>query len=327
MCIDRFWPAIRDPYFDEVLRIVRDRQAESPGRPLVLALGSSRTKMALRAERLNHPQDVTAPVVVNVAQRGAGAIQQLTTLERFLSRGVRPRLVFVEIMPMGLSARGGRSMEESFNSVTRFSAAEVADAWRYCSRPLEFCYPWLRTRVWPCQRFNFEMRAALAIDTAEGRQPRYVSSDGWGWLTGPERLPREQVEAETRDALAGFQDALAQAAVAPGTVQIFRDIVELCRREQMAVVFVVPPEGSAFRNFAPDVALRQAAAVHQLARELTVPLVDARTWIDDDRFSDGHHALPPGADQYTERFGREVLGRYRPLLRDWSGPFVARAGT
>jgi hypothetical protein len=66
--------------------------------------------------------------------------------------------------------------------------------------------------------------------------------------------------------------------------------------------------------------------VRRLARELSVPLVDARTWIDDDGFSDGHHALPSGADQYTERFAREVLGRYRPMLHDWSGPVVARAG-
>jgi hypothetical protein len=169
------------------------------------------------------------------------------------------------------------------------------------------------------------LRAALTVDTQAGERPRYVTSDGWGWLTSPETLTREQVESETRKAVAEFQDALSQAAVAPGTMQIYRDIVALSRREQIAVLLIMPPEGSAFRNYAPAVAERQTAAVHRLARELNVPLVDARTWIGDDRFSDGHHALPCGAEQFTERFAREVLGRYRPLLQDWSGPLVARA--
>jgi hypothetical protein len=90
-------------------------------------------------------------------------------------------------------------------------------------------------------------------------------------------------------------------------VQAIRDLVYLCQKRGIAVHFVIPPEGSAFRTFAPAVAESQMNVVRELARELKVDLIDARTWVTDDGFWDGHHTTTRGADQYTERFGREVL--------------------
>jgi hypothetical protein len=43
-----------------------------------------------------------------------------------------------------------------------------------------------------------------------------------------------------------------------------------------------------------------------------VPLIDARDWVDDDGFWDGHHMLPAGAAQFTHRFEREAL---QPLVK------------
>ena len=62
------------------------------------------------------------------------------------------------------------------------------------------------------------------------------------------------------------------------------DTVQLCLDERIAVVVLVPAEGSAFRSYAPAVEETHLNAVRQLTQELGVPLVDARTWVDDDGF-------------------------------------------
>jgi len=56
-------------------------------------------------------------------------------------------------------------------------------------------------------------------------------------------------------------------------------------------------------------------AVRGLAQELAVPLIDGRTWVDDDGFYDGHHVTQKGAEQYTRRFGRDALVPYLSRLR------------
>jgi hypothetical protein len=311
--IDGLWPALRDPTFGDVRRIVHDRQADAPGRPLVLALGSSRTKMALRAERLNHPEDASAPIVINAAQLGGGPMQHLALLGRLLRDGVHPDLIFLEVMPMALSNRDGRPMEERVIDLSRFSAAEVARMLPYCAQPLRFAWPWALVHIWPCQHYRDRMRDVLSIDTADCARCRYLTGDGWGWQSADKAESRQDAEARTRSTLETHRLALTQPALAPGAMHAFRDVIGLCRREGIPVVLFMPAECSGFRNYCPEVAKTQAQAVRQLAAEAGVSLIDARTWIDDDGFMDGHHARPGGADQFTARFAREALAPYRHL--------------
>jgi hypothetical protein len=318
--IDGYWPALRDPTFGDLQRIVHDRQAELPGRPLVLALGSSRTKMALRAERLNHLEDATAPLVVNAAQLGGGPMQHLALLRRLLHEGIRPRLIFLEVMPMALSNRDGRPMEERVIDLSRFSAPEVARMWPYCAQPLRFAWPWALVHVWPCQHYRARMRDVLSIDAADSTPCRYMTGDGWGWQSADMDQSRPDVETATRATLESHRLALTQPELATGAVRAFRDLLALCRREGIAVVLFMPAECSGFRNYCPDVADAQARAIRHLAAEAAVPLIDARTWIADDGFIDGHHATRAGADQFTERFAREALAHYRHLIEDHSAP-------
>jgi hypothetical protein len=296
-----------------LLRIVNDREAELPGRPLVLVLGSSRTKLGLRAGRLNHPEDTTAPVVVNAAQLGGGPMQHLAMLRRLLNHGIRPQMIFLEIMPMALSARDGRPMEERVINLSRFSASEVARMWPYCARPFRFCYPWALVRLWPCQHYRSELREALKIDSPSCGLSRYLTCTPWGWESASP-IPPQNVAAETQATIETHRLALAQPRLAPGAVRAFSDVIDLCQRERIAVVLFMPPENSGFRNYAPDVAACQVHGLRELAGEFGVPLLDGRTWVDDDGFNDGHHANDRGADQFTACFAREALVPYRYLV-------------
>src|SRR5215475_2591146 len=87
--IEWSWLGVRDPDYAELIDIVRKRRAESPNRPLVLAIGSSSTFEGIDGERLSRPGDA---VVVNCGFTGAGPINHQIMLRRFLDDGVRPDL-------------------------------------------------------------------------------------------------------------------------------------------------------------------------------------------------------------------------------------------
>jgi hypothetical protein len=284
-----------------------------PGRPLVLALGSSRTKWALRAEQLNHPSDRAAPLVLNWGANGGGSMLAQTFLRRALEAGIRPDVVFLEVLPLSLSARRGLPFEEGMLCPWRLTAAEAAQLRPYYLRPHRFDLRWLGARALPIGRHHIELREALTVDApSPGRRQEAVPRrDSYGWSAAQHWYPADEVQRLTGISLTSFQSALTQPRLAPGASQAVRDTVRLCLEQQIGVVLVIPPEGTVFRHYAPTVSHRHTRAVYALAQELGVPLIDASKWVDDDGFIDGHHTNFKGADQYTERFGREAL---RPHL-------------
>jgi hypothetical protein len=320
--LETCWPAIRDPDFDELQRIVRARQAEAPDRPLVLAVGSSRTQMGLNAKRLNQPTDGAAPLVINCGIQGGGPMMHQIVLRRLFQVGVRPRLVFVEVMPLHLSARDGPSVEERQKLGARYTAGEVSDLWGYYEQPYRLWVPWMMGRLLPCYRHQAEFRNALGIDIAAGESRIRTFRDEYGWIACCKTFSPEEVESQTRLTLAQYRSALIQPAVAPGAKKALSDAVKICLDRNIPVVLIAPPEGSALRSYAPEVAETQMNAVRGLAHDLGVPLIDARNWVDDEGFWDGHHTTQTGANQYTERFGREAL---EPYLGQGSGPIAMAA--
>jgi hypothetical protein len=304
--VDRFWPAIRDPDYRVVEQIVRSRQQEAPGRPLVLFLGSSRTQMGLSAGRLNVPDDPRAPVVCNAAILGGGPMMNGIVLRRLLDAGLRPRMVFAEVMPLSLSKRQGAAVEERQTFLYRYSLGEVVSLWPYFGEPYRLCWHWGRGRVFPCGCHRVELREALGIDIPGEGAMRASLRDASGWDASPRPWAPTEIARLTRLNLAWYEDALTQPALAPGTMRAVRDLVRLCQEERIIAVLVVPPEGSCFRNRMPAVEEAQMSALCDLAHALSVPLVDARAWVEDAGFWDGHHLTELGAVQYTDRFAREV---------------------
>jgi hypothetical protein len=68
------------------------------------------------------------------------------------------------------------------------------------------------------------------------------------------------------------------------------------------------PEASWFRALLPAAGERQVQKlIDELKREFGVPVIDARAWVPDDEFRDGHHLVAAGAARFTDRYGREVM--------------------
>src|SRR5207245_1639456 len=92
------------------------------------------------------------------------------------------------------------------------------------------------------------------------------------------------------------------------------------RRERIPAALMLMPEGSAFRGWCPPgMTAGYEAYFRELCRRERLPLVDARTWVGDDGFWDGHHLFPAGAACFSEGWGKEAV-------QAQALPALARAG-
>lgn len=72
-------------------------------------------------------------------------------------------------------------------------------------------------------------------------------------------------------------------------------------------MLVLLPIGSSFeRLYGPPSESALQSFLTEMRREHAVSVIDARHWIGDEFFSDGHHLLPEGAIAFTDRLAREA---------------------
>jgi hypothetical protein len=148
------------------------------------------------------------------------------------------------------------------------------------------------------------------------------------WLSGPESgSPQETIgplggEAKrlrdtvepweaadgVRRSAAQFGPFLEHFGVDPGADRAVRDLLTDCRDCGVPAVVLLSPESTEFRAISP--AATQAAVTEYLRRlavESGAAYVDAREWLPDDQFADGHHVTRAGQQLFTRQLGREVL--------------------
>jgi hypothetical protein len=96
-----------------------------------------------------------------------------------------------------------------------------------------------------------------------------------------------------------------------------RESLKLCRERGVKSAVVLMPEGTTFAALYTDDARRRVAAfVAELERDFGPIVIDARGWLDDAAFIDGHHALPSGASTYTATLAERIA----PLLEAADAP-------
>jgi hypothetical protein len=319
------WPGLYDREFGTRLDLLRARHAAAPAAPLLAVVGSSRVGMAFLPERLpalRTPEGVTA-VPFNFSHQEAGPLYNLLQTHRLVRQGLRPRWLVVELCPLfwweehsGVCTRGA-TLADLPVLLAHTSAGTVLQ-------------PYLRARLLPAYQHRQgalqQLAPPLATEVSRGDRIRLSPLGGdeeWCALTTVTPAQRDRAR---RPLLAGV------AAWRPLEVERYdratRALLALCRRERIEVALLLTPEDSLVRAHYPP-ALRQFEAyVAGLAAENGVAVCDARAWLGEDDFSDGHHALLGGAARFTQRLHAEVLeplvaGRLRPASPA-SGPTARR---
>lgn len=306
-------PYLRDPEFGYKLNRLSEQIAEEPDRPLLVLLGTSRTGQGVRPGVMPdlRTADGRKPFVYNFSQVGSGALAELVTLHRLLDAGIRPNWVAVEILPALL----GRPIDvfDSSSGTCRLNWNDVRLLCRYVDDSFELKRRWLRDQLAPCFAHRFSFMNHYASDSMPWRLrlDHWKHLDRWGWSDiGTDSQPLVLVPSALEVTRMTYFEDLQHLQIAPMQDHAMRDLIALCRKEGIPALFYLMPEGSLFRSwYAPAVNACINGYLTGLSKELGVPIVDLRTWMEDLYFGDSHHLYRKGASLFSQRFAPEVLGR------------------
>jgi hypothetical protein len=322
--IERRRPDWGDPEYGRRLLFLREKIRAEPNRPLFLILGSSRIGNGFNSDILPPTSWSTkeSPIVFNMSQSGGTTLYELLILKRLLVDGIRPRWIVIEAYQTCLNWQARDLANKDAVPADKLHWNDLKILNRYAPQ-----HRWHRYRKWLVETFlpcYTDRRSLLAEFAPSWLTPqnaylghyfqRYLSSSGW--FAFPIPVSAQQHEKWLEMTRASFRDILADFHVCPEADRIFREMLEICRRENIAVIGLVEmPVESSLRNVYSQEAHQTIETYFtDLCREYDTKLIDASTWLPDEgNFSDGHHILPEGAKEFTLRFWKEAL---EPRLRD-----------
>ncbi len=312
-------PDLFDPEFHLRLHDLESRLAEVPGRPLALAVGSSRIACGLRPAWADdaHTPGGTEAVLFNFGMLGGGPVRERMVLHRLLRTGVRPKWLFVEVWaPMLLQEGFFHEEPRIFRQELYWPDLTVIA--RLYDRTGESLRRLLETTLAPLVHYRQPLLARYADCLmppsfwAEQNREGWAGLDDSGWLTPHERpnaagfaLLLEYGKSVTKPLLDDFRvSAISDRAL--------RDLLAECQANGIQPILFLMPEPEALRSWYPP-ATRAAltAYLRCLARDGRMPVIDAAAWCGDDEFADSCHLTSAGARSFSARFGRQV---YCPLI-------------
>jgi hypothetical protein len=302
-------PDLRDAEYGEHVKHLRQRLREAPDRPLVVALGSSRVLNALAADDLapgRHEARTGKPLVFNMALVGAGPTGELICLRRLLDQGIRPRAVLIEVLPQTLHPVPG-------DTQVLEPIPEQRRNWRHRDvLPADEQRSWLQegiTPPWFAYRYGMLRRLAPTWLPPE-KLAEVLPTTGYGWLPYPyEKVSPEYYAAKLKLVRDLYAPVLDFTAINSRADRLYRAILEECREHGIVVLgLITMPESSDFRRWYKSGTIEVIDNyLARLCQDYGTRYINAREWLPDNHFADGHHLLLPGAHAFTARLWREVV--------------------
>lgn len=288
--------------------LLNERIAETPERPVVLVAGSSRVVVAFMPERLGSIRDKDGheALIFNYAHLGAGPRFNLIQLHRALRDGVRPTHLVCEIAP-GLLHHDDLPIKEiaipdiallwTHSNKVRLVASSIGYRLNGVYRP--------RTALLRSIAPRWVTHSAIDKDIA---LLEYGGDDHWSRLDEPSEHEQKLLYLM---AVNRFQSRMETFRLDPYLVSATHELLEVCKREGIRLTMFLSPEDSRFRSWYRSGAEGVLAGFIAELRAAGVAVVDGRCWIPDHKFTDPHHLKTNGAEEFTDRLGRELL---KPLI-------------
>jgi hypothetical protein len=321
--LHRRHPEFYDPEFSFRLRDLKRRLSEAPDRPLALAVGSSRVAFGFHPASVSGPGAAgdREPILFNLAMLGVGPVRERLVLRRVLNEGIKPRWLIIEVWAPFLPHAGFfREEPNVFKHDVYWSDLPVLS--RVYNRSGEAVNLLIEKNLTPALHYRarlLDRRARFLVPPAFVSEMAFddvswAGLDGFGWVPAPFPRPKptEFTVLLERDKKL-IKPLLDDFHVSEVSDQALRDLLDDCRVHDIEPVLLLMPEHSELRQwYAPKTRLTLTAYLRQLSDVYRTPVIDARTWVDDEDFGDCPHLEPHGADVFSERFGREV---FRPLVQ------------
>lgn len=303
--VDQSPPEVRDPEY----AAKRDRLAklleEHPGRPWTLYLGSSRGAQGFAPHML-----APARLAFNFAVPGGGPMLQRVIYERLRSEGFKPAHLLLEVMPVFFNDELGDRVEMRLLDTARLSVQELKRVEESSANVYSRYRRWALARAVPEWRHAREIRDRIGLDVyrphARPEAPEdAIEFDGWQPVRDP--YYREKPDELNRLAHTQYDRFYPRFTPAPGSTFQLRQLIEQAQDDGVEVTLVVMPEAKHFRDLASDQHREEFGKLLASFRdEFKIPLIDARDWIPDAEFFDGHHLFPEGGERFTSRLKQEL---------------------
>ncbi len=306
---------IRDPiYADRQNRLSRIERALLPGSPVPMFLGTSRVGNGFDAKRSGErlSQVLARPAAAfNFGVAASGPILHRVYLARLLAEGHRPPLLLIEVLPASVADLPNGPLEALFVDGSRFVHAELDTLAAYGMPRSQLHHKWRETMISPWFALRFPLLGRLF---PSARQPhlrhdegRTADEHGWHRIMQEVLTPQSFALARERT-LRDYTAILNDWHPSEAAGHALRDTLALAQTHHIPVALVLMPEASWFRElYSPAARKRFDRWIRALSRDCACPLIDARTWVPDEQFADGHHLLPGGAANFTDRLTDEVL--------------------
>lgn len=307
-------PTARYPEHGQRVEALRRLQAEHPDRPLVVAVGSSRTQMGLDVAAMGFAEEPGAPLVYNYGLVGALPVHHPLAYRRLRAAGVRPAAVVCEIFPaaLGVGDAAGTFYADSGAGLTADELARLAPD----MRSPRVALAWAKSRAGAWAWFRQEFHRQLVPDwrdpVAARKYAQMWEPDDRGFRSSGESVSDADRERATDKALGTYMYLCRNLRPDPAAVRAHRELVAACRADGVPIAFYLTPEGPLFHScYTPTARAAVAGFVRLLTDDLGAPVFDLwGGWADGD-FMDGHHLLRPGAAKFGRRFADDHL---RPWL-------------
>jgi hypothetical protein len=303
-------PELYDLEYGARIAILHERLGEDPQRPIAIVLGSSRIGQAFLPEMMPPLKSAAGEDVLafNFSHLMSGPVMNLMGWRRLEREGVKPRWLVLELVPTLMMG------EHPASAAGVATAPDLPLLLDYFPRGRALrtfvknrANPWHQHRQALLRRWAPSL-ATQASHTDDVKLGPCGGDAGWNL---PNHVPDEDRRRMTARVAAGAQ-FLRAWKVDPRADRAIRTVLEECRRQGIATLLLLTPESSELRAcYSPDSLADLDAYCTRLSREFQVPLVNARAWLEDDDFSDGHHVIRRGAERFTLRLAREAL---QPLV-------------
>ncbi|MCI0700605.1 MAG: DUF1574 domain-containing protein [Planctomycetia bacterium] len=310
--------AIDDPVYADKEYRLRKLEAESPSALRVILLGTSRAGYGFAAgytQQAARAAGVSA-VVFNFGIPGAGPVTHLIYLRRLIRDGHRPDLLILEVLPPLLADLPNGPLESRALAGDLLSREEIAIASNYGVSTKRMRRQWIEANTLPIFGHRFKLLGRVSssflpwqLRYDAGRTP---DPNGWNASIVTEVTPEEHAFGVAR-ATTEYRDVFKCDLPAGPAVRALRDMLAMCRGETIPVALVIFPEATSFRAlYQPHTEENLSRLLAELYAEFSCSLTDARLWLPDEAFLDGHHLIRTHAEVFTIRFTRELI---LPLLQ------------
>lgn len=310
---------VRDPVWFEKLALLQAYGGFLPDsadngtspQPRLLALGSSRTQLAFDACRLEQTvSEATGQPIraFNFGCPAAGAMTCSLYFQRLLAEKLSTDYLLLEIHP-GFVAEHEPPFESRWLHPYRLSESEVQHlrslGWAIEDPPQHGWLGWL-TAVRSYRMSLLNRYAPVLLPCPFGLTLGSKSNPD-GFVRGQE-MPRDRYPKALARTRQEYAPVLADYRVGgPGPAAI-RAILASCRARGITAAVILMPESSEHREWYGAEGHRSLALfTASLNDEFQVPMIDARDWVPDTGFADGHHLTASGAAIFTDRLAKDFI--------------------